>query len=210
MEWNLTDIQSLAEIDRKIGSHKFSPAEYEITRRVIFDTADVEYKSLIRFSERSLLVGAAALAARTTIVVDDLMVQAGILPHLQRTFANALYCATTTQTRPPKDRTTAAWEITTLARRYPEAIFVMGKDHTALTALVELIELKEIEPAMAIGAPSGFVEANVAKERLQDSMIPNICIDGPKGSPVVAVAIFNALLDLAWRAYGENSHSLGL
>ena len=73
MEWHITDAQSLAIIDSEIGDHIFSPAEYEIVRRVIYATSDFEYQSLIRFSEQALQVGAASLAARTTIVVDVLV-----------------------------------------------------------------------------------------------------------------------------------------
>jgi precorrin-8X/cobalt-precorrin-8 methylmutase len=51
MEWHVTDAQSLAIIDGEIANHVFSPAEYEIVRRVIYATSDFEYKSLIRFSE---------------------------------------------------------------------------------------------------------------------------------------------------------------
>jgi precorrin-8X/cobalt-precorrin-8 methylmutase len=207
MEWHISDAQSLAIIDQEIGPHTFSPAEYEIMRRVIYDTADFEYKFLIRFSERSLQSGAAALAARSTIVVDVPMVQVGIVNHIQQTFANPVYCSTETITRPQKTKTQSAWGIQTLARRYPEAIFVVGQSQTALTALVELIEMEEIRPALVIGTPAGFVGADAAKERLQESLIPNIRIDGRKGSAVVAVAIVNGLVDLAWQAYGKNSDS---
>ncbi|MFW6264410.1 MAG: precorrin-8X methylmutase [Cyanobacteriota bacterium] len=209
MEWHTTDAQSLAIIDREIGEHTFSPAEYEIVRRVIYDTADFEYKSLIEFSERSLQAGAAALAARTTIVVDVPMVQVGIVPRLQKTFANPVYCSMETVTRPQKEKTQAAWGIQTLARRYPEAIFVVGQAQTALVTLVELIEAEEIRPALVIGTPSGFVDVDVAKDRLKDSLIPHIRIGGRKGSAVVASAIVNGLVDLAWQAYGQDTNAVG-
>jgi precorrin-8X/cobalt-precorrin-8 methylmutase len=140
MEWHVTDAQSLAIIDSEIGDHIFSPAEYEIVRRVIYATADFKYKSLIRFSERALQAGAAALAARTTIVVDVPMVQVGIAQDIQNTFANPVYCSLETVTRPQKEKSRAAWGIETLAKRYPEGIFVVGQAQTALTALVELID----------------------------------------------------------------------
>lgn len=204
MEWHSTDAQSLEIIDREIGTHHFAPAEYEIVRRVIYETADFEYQSSISFSERALQAGAAALAARSTVVVDVPMVQVGIVPHLQQTFANPVYCAMEALTRPQREKTKTAWGMQTLARRYPEAIFAIGQSQTALTALVELIETEEIRPALVIGTPSGFVGADVAKERLQDSMISHICINGRKGSSVVAVAIVNGLVDLAWQAYGKD------
>ncbi|MBD1920500.1 precorrin-8X methylmutase [Microcoleus sp. FACHB-831] len=209
MEWHVTDAQSLAIIDREIGDHAFSPAEYEIVRRVIYATADFEYKSLIRFSERALQAGAAALAARSTIVVDAPMVQVGITPQIQSTFANPVYCSMEALTRPQKEKTRAAWGIETLAKRYPEGIFVVGQAQTALTALVELIEAEEIRPALVIGSPSGFIDVDVAKDRLKDSLIPHIRIEGRKGSSVVASAIVSGLVDLAWQAYGQAPHNMG-
>lgn len=205
MEWHITDAQSLAIIDQEIGEHNFSPAEYEIVRRVIYETADFEYKSLVRFSERSLQAGAAALAARTTIIVDVPMVQVGVVRHLQQTFANPVYCSMETITRPQKEKTEVAWGLETLAKRYPEAIFIIGESQTALNVLVELIEAEEIRPALVLGTPAGFVGTDVAKERLQDSQVPNIRIQGRKGSAVVAVAIMNGLIDLSWQAYGQDS-----
>ncbi len=209
MEWHVTDAQSLAIIDREIGSHTFAPAEYEIVRRVIYATADFEYKSLIRFSERSLQAGAAAIAARSTIVVDVPTVQVGITPNIQNTFANPVYCSMEAWTRPQKERTRAAWGIETLAKRYPEAIFVIGQAQTALTTIVELVEAEEIRPALVIGTPSGFVDVDVAKARLRDSQISHITIDGRKGSSVVAAAIVNGLVDLAWEAYGQQNSAVG-
>lgn len=209
MEWHASDAQSLAIIDREIGDHVFSPAEYEIVRRVVYSTADFEYKSLIRFSELALQSGAAALAARTTIVVDVPMVQVGITANIQNTFANPVYCSMEAITRPQKEKTRAAWGIETLARRYPEGIFVVGQSQTALSALVELIESEEIKPALVIGTPSGFVDAEVTKARLNDSLIPHIRTEGRKGSAVVAAAIMNGLVDLAWQAYGREGNGVG-
>ncbi|QYX34157.1 precorrin-8X methylmutase [Sphaerospermopsis torques-reginae] len=204
MEWHVTDAQSLAIIDSEIGDHVFSPAEYEIVRRVIYATSDFEYKSLIRFSEHALQSGATALAARTTIVVDVPMVQVGIAYDIQNTFANPVYCSMEALTRPQKERTRSAWGIETLARRYPEGIFVVGQAQTALTTLVDLIEAEEIRPALIIATPAGFINVTADKERLQDSLVPYITIDSRKGNAVVASAIVDGLVDLAWQAYGQD------
>ena len=204
MEWHVTDAQSLAIIDTEIGDHIFSPAEYEIVRRVVYATADLEYKSLIRFSEQALQAGAAALAARTTIVVDASMVQVGIAYDIQNTFANPVYCSMEALTRPQKEKTRAAWGIETLARRYPEGIFVVGQAQTALTALVELIAAEEIRPALVIATPADFVNLEPVKARLQESLVPYITIEGRKGNAVVAAAIVDGLVDLAWQAYGQD------
>jgi precorrin-8X/cobalt-precorrin-8 methylmutase len=205
MEWHLSDAQSLAMIDREMGIHTFSPAEYELVRRVIYATADFEYKQLLRFSETALQTGAAALAARTTIIVDVPMVQVGISGSIQQTFANPIYCGMETLTRPQKEKTVSAWGVETLARRYPEGIFVIGQSQTALVTLTQMIESEEIRPALVIAAPSGFVGADEAKQRLQESLVPHIRTEGRKGSAVVAAALIQGLIDLAWQAYGRDS-----
>jgi precorrin-8X/cobalt-precorrin-8 methylmutase len=207
MEWHSTDAQSLAVIDQQIGPCNFSPSEYEIVRQVIYATADFEYKSLINFSDQALQAGAAALAARSTIIVDVPMVQVAIMPIIQATFANPVYCSTEALTRPQKERTKAAWGMETLAQRYPEGIFVVGESQTALTALSELIEAGIIRPVLVVGTPAGFIDVDVAKDRLRDSLVPYITTQGTKGSAVVAAAIMNSLVDLAWQAYGQESHS---
>ncbi|WP_338038289.1 precorrin-8X methylmutase [Neosynechococcus sphagnicola] len=153
MEWHISDAQSLAIIDQEIGDHTFSPAEYEIVRCVVYATADFEYKSLIRFSEQALQSGAAALAARTTIIVDVPMVHAGILPLLEQTFVNPVYCATEIATRPQRGKTQASWGLETLARHYPEAIFVIGQAQTALFSLLNMIEAEEVKPTLVIATP---------------------------------------------------------
>ncbi len=208
MEWHVSDAQSLAMIDHEVGSHTFSPAEYELVRRVIYATADFEYKSLVRFSDIALQSGAAALAARTTIIVDVPMVQVGIAPTIQSTFANPVYCSMEAITRPQKEKTRAARGIETLAHRYPKGIFVIGQAQTALSVLVDLIEAEVIKPALVIGTPAGFVDVEQTKERLAESLVPNICIDGRKGSAVVAAALVNGLVDLAWQAYGRDRNGV--
>jgi precorrin-8X/cobalt-precorrin-8 methylmutase len=203
MEWHTTDAQSLAIIDHEIGEHSLSPSEYEIVRQVIYATADFEYKDLVRFSEQSLQAGANALATRTTIIVDVPTVQAAIFPQICDTFANPIYCAVEAITRPQKGKTQAAWGIETLAKRYPEAIFVIGESQTALATLVDLIEMEEVKPALVIGTPAGFIDTDVIKSRLNDSLIPHIRVDGRKGNAIAAAAIFNSLVNLAWQAFGS-------
>ena len=53
MEWHISTVQSLAIIDQEIAETRFAPAEYEILRRVIYETADFEYESLLYFSDKT-------------------------------------------------------------------------------------------------------------------------------------------------------------
>jgi precorrin-8X/cobalt-precorrin-8 methylmutase len=203
MELQIQDIQNLQIIDSEIANDRYSPAEYEILRRTIYATADFDYQSSLCFSPTALSAGATALAARTTIVVDVPIVRAGILPQLERTFVNPVYCGEETPTRPQQGKTQAAWGIETLAKRYREAIFIIGQDLTALPSLLESIESEKIQPALLIATASSWNETETIQQKLQNLAIPNIRIEGRKGNPLVAVAILNALVDLAWQAYGQ-------
>lgn len=104
MSYPLHEAQCLAYIDNVIPPHDHSPAQYEIVRQIIYATADFDYLERLQFSERILNIGAAAIASRATVIVDMPMVQVGIVPKLQVTFANPVYCATQTITRPQKQR----------------------------------------------------------------------------------------------------------
>ncbi|NET51569.1 MAG: precorrin-8X methylmutase [Merismopedia sp. SIO2A8] len=203
MEWHITDAQSLRLIDQEIGDHTFSQAEYEIVRRAIYATADFDYKELIQFSGQALQAGAAALAARTTIIVDAPIVQVGIIPTLQQTFSNPVYCSTDALTRPQREKTQAAWGVETLAQRYPEAIFVVGQSQTALLSLIGLIEAEKIRPSLILGTPANFLGIDHLSIRLQNTLVPYIRTSGRKGNAVVAIALLEGLIDLSWQAYGR-------
>jgi precorrin-8X/cobalt-precorrin-8 methylmutase len=206
MEWQIIDLQNLAIIDREIGEHVLSASQYEILRRVIYCTADFEYQSLLKFSERALQIGAAALAARTTIITDVPLVKVGILPYLQETFANAVYCGRETLSRPKKNTPSDLWGFKTLAQRYPEAIFIIGQQVNSLTLLLELIQNDEVRPSFLIATPPSFLGIETVKKKLKKFAFPYVYVSGRKGSTVVAVAILNGLVELAWQGYEMNKN----
>lgn len=197
----MADVQGLAIVDREIGSHRFRPAEYELVRRVVYQTGDLDYVGLSGFADGAIASGATALAARTAIIVDVPMVMTGILPTVQSTFCNPVFCASAVSPQAQDPRSPIAQGMIALANQYPEAIFIIGQDINALNALIELIEAEEIQPALVVGAAAGFMDADVSKERLQDSMIANIRVSSRKGGPGVAVALVNGLVELAAQAY---------
>lgn len=203
MNLHITDASSLAIIDRQVDQHALSPAEYEIARQVIYHTADFEYASTLRFAENALVLGAAAIAARTPIVVDVPAIQVSIIPQLQQAFGNLVHCCSTTNLRPQKRQSQAAWGLETLAKTHPHSIYVIGQEQTALATLVELIERKIIKPALAVVTCPVFVEQDM-KQWLKNSSIPSIYLEHAKGNAVVAATIINSLVALAWQAYELN------
>lgn len=207
MEWHSSDIQSLHLIDQEIGAHQFPPAEYEIIRQVVYATGDFDYQSLIQFSPQALSAGVAALSVRTPIIVDVPIVQMGVLPQLQATFANPVYCGSETFTRPQTEKSRAAFGVETLARRHPTAIFVIGTSQTTLSALMDLVQSDEVKPALIIHTPVGFLATG--RDHLEKSWVPHVMLTGRKGGAGVAAAVLNALVDLAWGAYGHDLKDQG-
>ncbi len=80
-------------------------------------------------------------------------------------------------------------------------IIAVGNAPTALIAAMELIEKGELQPALVIGVPVGFVNAEESKELLARRSYPFITNRGRKGGSPEAVAIINALLKLS-QAHG--------
>ena len=202
MNLNFTEASSLAAIDRQIDSKNsdISPAQYEIIRQVIYSTADFEYSDLLKFSEDALSKGAASLTASTPIVVDVPEIQVGIVPLLQQTFLNPVYCCATSKDQTQLAGSKATQGLETLAQKHPKSIFIIGQDELAFNKLKELIAKKTINPSLAIATPPMFVEPNQRKFAVS-STIPNIYADAQKGGATIATAIFKTLVNLTWQAH---------
>jgi precorrin-8X/cobalt-precorrin-8 methylmutase len=192
--------KSFARIDREVGTHDFSPAEYAILRRIIHTTADFGFAQRLHISPGAIAAGISALQAGTPIVVDVGMVRQGCQGMVQRTFKNPLWTAVdlATMEAPGQTRTETgllkAWE------QWPEAIYVIGNAPTALQALCDRVPDSPVKPPLIVGVPVGFVGVLEAKSRLAELTVPQIRVDGRKGGSTVAAAIVNALLVLAWEA----------
>ncbi|MGL5795132.1 MAG: precorrin-8X methylmutase [Waterburya sp.] len=205
MNLDFTEASSLAVIDRQLehSDRQLTAAQYEIIRQVIYHTADLEYSSLLKFSEGALAKGAAALTACTPIVVDVPEIQVSIVPRLQKTFRNPVYCAVTNSTEASKTKTRAAYGLEALGNKYPNSIFIIGQDASALTTLTELIKRKVINPSLAIATPPLLI-ASEEKQILIHSLTPLVYVNSPKGSTSVASAIFKSLVKLTWLAYPQD------
>ena len=196
--------ESFAIIDREIGSHSFSPAEYAIARRVIHSTADFEFKHLLRFSEGAIEGAIAALRQGVPIVTDVNMVQQGIASAVARSFQNPIASAVAqvTEALPGKTRTETG--LLQCLQQTPEAIFLIGNAPTALLALCDVIRKAQASnqptPALVVGVPVGFVSVVEAKAALAATEVPQIRVEGRKGGSPVAAAILNALIALAQEA----------
>ncbi len=196
--------QSFAVIDREIGEHNFSQAEYAITRRVIHSTADFEFKHLIRFSPIAIEAGIAAIRQRLPIVADVGMVKQGIAGLVAQTFGNPLVSAVEQAAVALPGKTRTETGLLQCVKEFPQAVFVIGNAPTALIALCDKLQNATVLPALVIGAPVGFISVVESKAALAQTPVNQIRIEGRKGGSPVAAAILNALIMLAWeREQGE-------
>jgi precorrin-8X/cobalt-precorrin-8 methylmutase len=163
------------------------PLSRAVAERVIHASADLEYADSLVLNESVLRGGVEALRRGASIVVDVGMVAAGV------TAREALCFVSDLRTRGLSERlgvTRSAAGFRLAAEVGEGAVWVVGN---APTALFELLEMN-VEPALVVGLPVGFVGAAESKEVLIESGLPAVSNRGPKGGSAVAAAALNALL----------------
>lgn len=190
--------QSFAVIDREIGEHSLTPAEYAIVRRMIHSTADFEFKHLVRFSPAAIEGAIEALQQGVPIVTDVSMVKQGIVTMVSKTFQNPVISAVEQASEALPDKTRTETGILACWQQFPQAIYAIGNAPTALLALCNCVKESEVKPTLVIGAPVGFIAVEESKAALAETSVAQIRVEGRKGGSPVAAAIVNALLVLAW------------
>jgi precorrin-8X/cobalt-precorrin-8 methylmutase len=166
----------------------FGPLSKAVAGRIIHASADLEYAKTLILDETALKSGLEALRRGAPIIADVGMVAAGI------TFREALCFVSDPRAREISEtlgitRSAAGFRVAA-EEVDEEAVWVVGNAPTALCQLLEL----EVEPALVVGLPVGFVGAAESKERLIESGLPAVTNRGPKGGSAVAAAALNALL----------------
>ncbi len=164
------------------------PLSRAVAERVIHAAAELEYADSLVLNESALMSGFEALRRGAPIVADVGMVAAGITAREALCFVSdprareLSECTGTT-------RSAAGFRVA--AEEVGEgAVWIVGN---APTALFELLEM-DVDPALVVGLPVGFVGAAESKESLIRSGLPAVANRGPKGGSAVAAAALNALL----------------
>ena len=202
-------LASFKQIDREIGGHHFTAAEYAIARRVIHTTADFEFKQLIKFSYQPVEAATIALRSGAPIVTDVSMVAAGISTVVKRTWQSQVTVAVQQASHPVGSplvdldldtlgQTRSAMGMASCVQSHPGAIVAIGNAPTALLMLCQAVAAGYWQPALVIGAPVGFINVVESKQALSTLKIPHILVEGRKGGSAVAAAILNAVMIWAW------------
>ena len=195
--------ESMRIIDTEVPPPRpFDDTQWPVVRRMIHASADFELLDLVRFHPQAVAAGLEALRRGCPVITDTRMAQAGLSARLYTPLGCAVHCLISDPETLDQARLTgstrAAAAVDVAARRFQEAIWIVGNAPTALLRLLELIQARTVSPALVIGMPVGFVQAAESKQALLESQgAPFILIHGRKGGSALAAAALNALAGMA-------------
>jgi len=167
------------------------PLSRAVTERVIYATADFDYVTDLVCDEAALAAGLAALRRGVAAVADAATVAAGITGY--PVICKADDSLTARLARTVNITVSAAAVRLAYSAAGPGGVWLVGCAPAALTEIMA----REVEPALVIGVPVGFLGAAEAKDALRRSGLPALSNVSEKGGPTVAVAAFEALLRMA-------------
>ena len=177
-----------------------APQEHYVLCRIVRAEGDGAIAPSVRFSPGAVDAGLNALKGGAPVVTDVRMVEMGISKALLREANVETKCAIDVPEvaeRARRDVTTrSVAAIRELAPHIDGSVCAIGNAPTALLALLDLIDAREINPALVIGMPVGFVACAESKDELVKRDVPYITILGRRGGSSAAAATVNALLDL--------------
>lgn len=167
------------------------PLSRAVTERVIYATADFDYVTDLACDEPALAAGLAALRRSAPVVADGLTVASGILGYPVICKAGDSLAARLSRTA--NITVSAAAVRLAFSAAGPGAVWLVGSEPAALREIMA----REVQPALVIGVPAGFVGAAETKDALRHSGLPSLTNVSEKGGPAVAVAAFEALFRIA-------------
>ncbi len=193
--------ESFRIIDGFVNLSNFDEPCRPIVRRVIHASGDPEYARSLIIHERAVEAGVGAIKSGKHIVTDVNMVKAGISKKAVERFGGSIVCkiadAEIATNANSSGKTRAATAVQRSIEEMAGGIVAIGNAPTALFEVINLLNEGKANPVLIIGVPVGFVGAVEAKEALRDVNIPYITNIGRKGGSAIAVAVANALIEIA-------------
>lgn len=211
--WNISpeDIEkkSFEIIDAEAGPHPWPKDQWTIIRRMIHTTADFDWMNTVRIHEDAMAAADAAIFDGCKIFTDTKMAMSGISTKILSQFGVSVDChiadPQVAELAKASNSTRAAAAVDYAGSSISGSIYVVGNAPTALFRLIEKINLGQLNPALVVGLPVGFVNADQSKEELTKCVVPYITALGRKGGSAVAASVINALARLAQNKQNEDS-----
>lgn len=186
------------EIVRSLIDNKtkdLSYGERSIVERIVHSTADPEYADITKMSKNFVEASLRSIEDGKDILTDINMVKTGI-----NKYSGEVKCYIRDERAvtiaKAENITRAAAAIRVAADDGFDGIVAIGNAPTALLEVLNLYKKGSIKIDSVIGVPVGFVGAAESKKALQNTKIPYIVTEGPKGGTSVAVATVNSLINL--------------
>ena len=190
--------RSFEIITQLLGDRAFDKENESVIKRVIHTTADFDFADTLTFSEHAVSKGIEALRSGCDIVTDTQMAKAGINKRILASLGGEVHCFMSdpdvAEEAKARGITRAAVSMEKAAKLSKPCIYAIGNAPTALFALRELIDSGQLNAALIIAVPVGFVNVVESKELIIASSVPYIAARGRKGGSPVAAAICNAML----------------
>ena len=198
------EARSFQIVDKYLTNIKLSALEKEVMKRVLHATSDLNYIGDIVFHPKAIRNGIASIRKWKDIIVDALMVKAGINKKLVSKFGGKVICLINKKDvvrQASRSNITRAILAMRKARKSMEGgIVAIGNAPTALFEVCDLVSIGVgAEPALIIGLPVGFVGAKEAKKKLRALNVPYITNRSRHGGSSAAAACLNAMLKIAER-----------
>jgi precorrin-8X/cobalt-precorrin-8 methylmutase len=178
----------LSALRSRIDLDGLPPLTRAVAEHVIGSTAELSYANDLVCSEPWLEAAAGALAGGAPVVADGPMVTVGIASDV--TICKAGESLTERLARTAGIAKAAAAVRLAFGEAGPGAIWVVGEEPIAIYEIIA----RNVQPALVIGLPAGFVAAVQAKRTLRESGLPALTNAGEKGGPVAAAAACQVLL----------------
>ena len=173
-----------------------------VIERVVHTTADPEFAKLLVISDQAVEAGVAAIKAGAKIVTDVKMVKAGIKEARVKRFGGKILSyinderAVKLAHEQSITRSAAAMRLA-VKDGLDGAIVLIGNAPTAAFELAHAVKHGLANPALIVAVPVGYVGAAESKETVSGLPTPFVIVKGRKGGSTIAVAVFNALLNMA-------------
>ena len=192
--------RSMEIITSELGGRTWPEPQFSIVKRCIHTSADFDYADNLKFSKDAEMIGIRAIREGAHIVTDTKMAAAGINKNKLKEYGGEVHCFISDDdvVKEAKERgctraTICMEKGAEIAKEHP-VIFAIGNAPTALVRLAEMIDAKELEPTLIIGAPVGFVNVVESKELILERDVPYIIPVGRKGGSNIAATICNAMM----------------
>ncbi|MCW4035323.1 MAG: sirohydrochlorin nickelochelatase [Candidatus Bathyarchaeota archaeon] len=176
-----------------------------VIERVVHTTADPEFAKLVVIKNSAVESGVAAIKSGAKIITDVKMVKAGINPTRVKRFGGQILTyvdddrAIKLAKQESITRSAAAMRLA-IKDGLDNSIIAIGNAPTAAFEISKAVKQGLVKPALIIATPVGYVGAAESKEEVTTLPVPNVIVRGPKGGSALAVAVFNALLNMAEEA----------